>query len=109
LKRKCRLHPKRLIGRLHKILKQIEPKESKAKNGYLEPARKNTILTVIAIILADKFQINEIARKLPISVKKQKYLTFREIPFHVDIVMMWERYLYENAIEEFKNLENLES
>ena len=37
-----------------------------------KPALKNVILTIIALTLAKSFRVNEIASRLPVSVKHQK-------------------------------------
>ena len=62
------------------------------KPNLKKPALKNLILTVIAIALAKTFRINEIAFRLPVSVKslktKQKrLLRFLDSVFPIDAVM----------------------
>ena len=62
------------------------------KPSLKKPALKNLILTVIAIALAKTFRINEIAFRLPVSVKtlktKQKrLLRFLDSAFPIDAVM----------------------
>ena len=62
------------------------------KPNLKKPALKNLILTVIAIALAKTFRINEIASRLPVSVKslktKQKrLLRFLDSVFPIDAVM----------------------
>jgi len=42
VRRKYRLHPKRLIKTLHKILKGV--KDNKVKNSYSKPAKKELYL-----------------------------------------------------------------
>lgn len=84
--RRHRLQPVRLIKTLHQILsgcntKKINRQKRNAKKHYLKSTFKNIILVVIAITLADKFRINEIARRLPIAVKKEKYKQKRLLRF----------------------------
>ena len=57
-----------------------------------KPALKNVILTLIAIALAKTFRINEIASRLPVSVKHQKtkqkrFLRFVDSAFPIDAAM----------------------
>lgn len=76
-----KVNPLGFIRNIRRILDvQKSSKRSilnKDKKTYLVPAIKNTILVVIAIILAETFRINEIARFLPLKIsekQKQKHL-----------------------------------
>lgn len=77
-----RVNPTSMITTLTEIFKPVLKK----------PALKNVILTVIAIALSKTFRINEIASRLPVSVKhhktKQKrLLRFLSNAFPLDAVM----------------------
>ena len=77
-----RVNPTPIITTLTEIFKPVLNK----------PALKNVILTVIAIALSKTFRINEIASRLPVSVKHQKtkqkrLLRFLASAFPIDEVM----------------------
>ena len=57
-----RVNPIPMITTITEIFKPVLKK----------PALKNVILTVIAIALSKTFRVNEIASRLPVSVKHQK-------------------------------------
>jgi hypothetical protein len=77
-----RIVPLRFIQNLNQILdkgsstkrygEKKNLKGNKSSQFNWQPAIKNTILVIIAITLAEKFRINDIARCLPVSVMKQK-------------------------------------
>ena len=66
------------------------------KTTLSKPQLKNTILTVIAIVMSKPFRFNEIARHLPVAVKdektKQKRLT-RFVGKKLPIALIQERWL----------------
>lgn len=80
--RSRRIKPLRFIQTLNEILRKGSSKKrygqgkkvkgNRSKRFNWQPAVKNSILVIIAITLAEKFSINEIARCLPVSVKKEK-------------------------------------
>jgi len=86
-----RLNPLRLIRTLNSLLRKEfpkktdrqrkEPNEKNGKRVNWQPAIKNTILTIIAITLADTFKINEISRFLPVNVKREKHKQKRLLRF----------------------------
>ena len=59
---KIRVSPDRIVNAVRENFKGILSK----------PGLKNLILVTIAISLADKLKINEMARHLPVDVKHQK-------------------------------------
>ena len=77
-----RVNPTPMITTITEIFKPVLKK----------PALKNVILTIIAIALSKPFRINEIASRLPVSVKHQKtkqkrLLRFLASAFPIDAVM----------------------
>lgn len=77
-----RVNPTPMITTITDIFKPVLKK----------PALKNVILTVIAIALSKTFHVNEIASRLPVSVKHQKtkqkrLLRFLASAFPIDAVM----------------------
>ncbi len=77
-----RVNPSSMITTLTEIFNPVLKK----------PALKNLILTILAIVLAQKFRINEIALRLPVAVKHQKtkqkrLLRFLARRFPIDAVM----------------------
>ena len=77
-----RVNPTPMITTITEIFKPVLKK----------PALKNVILTIIAIALSKTFRINEIASRLPVSVKHQKtkqkrLLRFLASAFPIDAVM----------------------
>ena len=77
-----RVNPLPMITTITEIFKPVLKKS----------ALKNLILTIIAIALAKSFRINEIASRLPVSVKHQqtkqkRLLRFLARSFPIDVVM----------------------
>ena len=77
-----RVNPTPMITTLTEIFKPVLKK----------PALKNMILTIIAIAVSKTFRVNEIASRLPVSVKHQKtkqkrLLRFLASGFAIDAVM----------------------
>ena len=77
-----RVNPTPMITTITEIFKPVLKK----------PALKNVILTLITIALSGTFRVNEIASRLPVSVKHQKtkqkrLLRFLASAFPIDVVM----------------------
>ena len=88
-----RISPNRIIGAVNENFKDVLSK----------PRLKTLALIAIAISLAEKLKINEIARKLPVDVSHQKckqtrLLRFLKKPLPLlDMMFSWSRYVLQKV------------
>ena len=91
--KKNRVDPKRIVTAM----------EDNFKDVLTKPSLKNMILVVIAMSLADKLKINEIARKLPTDVSHQRVKQTRLLRILkriyplVDMMFSWTRFVVKKV------------